>query len=119
MGRKEAMDVLLCGDRELGELEVNGIDNYWIYGRFHPLPAFAYHAALFDRLEHAWAAEEMPIDTDGLVFDGCEDALQLQDEVNRLGLVVRSSSGAVHRIRDFKIQGGEYEYKRDPSESEA
>lgn len=109
MGHKEATDTLMCGDLELGQLEVCGIDNFWVYGRFYPLPDRERYSDLFGRLETACSGSE-PAVTDS------DDVFEFQNKVNLLGLQVRTQTGVLCRIRDFKIQNGQYEYKLDLGE---
>ncbi|HNB70420.1 MAG TPA: hypothetical protein PLS70_04745 [Acidobacteriota bacterium] len=109
MGRNEATNTLMCGDLEIGQLEVCGVDNFWTYGRFHPLPGYARYSDLFGLLETAWSRSE-PAVTDS------DDVFEIQDKVNLLELQVRTQTGILHRIRDFKIQNGQYEYKLDLGE---
>ncbi|HNJ42179.1 MAG TPA: hypothetical protein PKZ53_16950, partial [Acidobacteriota bacterium] len=102
-------NTLMCGDLEIGQLEVCGVDNFWTYGRFHPLPGYARYSDLFGLLETAWSRSE-PAVTDS------DDVFEIQDKVNLLELQVRTQTGILHRIRDFKIQNGQYEYKLDLGE---
>jgi hypothetical protein len=84
---------------ELGSLEVMGVDNFWVYGRFHPTPHFETYRQLFIDLERAWKEDES------------EQAYKLQEQVNDLGLIVGATPTQAHPIRDFKIMNGQYEYK--------
>lgn len=106
MGHNEATDTLMCGDLEIGQLEVCGIDNFWVYGRFYPLPGYAKYSDLFDLLETAWLRSES-------AGTNSDDVFEIQDTVNVSGLQVRTQTGVLCRIRDFKIQNGEYEYRLD------
>lgn len=100
--------ILLLGDRELATLRYRSTDGYWTYGDFAPRSAFLDFAALFERLELAWESDSTS-DAQG----GDDDPLEIQEMVNALGLMVRLSSGATYKVRDFKVIKGEYEYKVD------
>jgi hypothetical protein len=97
-------EALLFVGQEIAFLELSSIDNYWVSGQFVALPAFGQIADLISRLERAYAGEHN--DT-----SPAEDPDQLQSEVDRLDLRVRTRTGLEVRIRDFKIQNGRYEYK--------
>lgn len=97
-------EALLFAGQEIGFFELSSIDNYWVHGQFVAFPAFSQIADLISRLEQAYAGEHN--DTSPAV-----DPDQLQSEVDRLDLRVRTRTGLEVRIRDFKIQDGRYEYK--------
>jgi hypothetical protein len=95
----------------VGRLEYTGIDNFWLYGKFHPLPAFQKCSQLFERLEAVWSCNT---EEDDLIQNE-NDPLDIQDKANGLDLQVKHESGMVVRVRDFKIQQGVFEHKNDYS----
>jgi hypothetical protein len=88
----------LDGER-LGELEYRGADMFWIYGVFHPAPAFEKLRELFEKLESQWDDESG------------DEAIDLLDEVNLLNLIAEDEQGQTRKIRDFKINAGWFEFR--------
>ncbi|MDP9315260.1 MAG: hypothetical protein M3R24_31100 [Chloroflexota bacterium] len=87
---------------KLGSLDVTGVDNFWVYGRFSPAAPFERYRQLFTDLETAWKQDES------------EQADEFQAQVNDLAFVVGPTPEQAHPIRDFKLMQGQFEYKMLP-----
>ncbi len=102
---------LIIDGEEVGYLEWQGYDMPWDYGRFHPLPAFEKHRGILDRVEALWALTDQADLTDEESEELHRELFDLMEQVDAM---VRVGYIGVYanRVRDFKIHGGQFEYKQ-------
>ena len=92
--------VLLINGVEVGELEYQGIDNFWQYGKFIPYSNFHDYSKIFSDYEKS-------------SHEDSKDTVDLLEKINKLDLSIHIEGKNLKSIKnkDFKIIGNEFEHK--------